>query len=257
MDKVLREAQALHDVVMGFKVGAAEAIEAPEDPPTQLDAFRFDRWLRLQVQQYRTAETAAGNRETAVPSYDDDMDEETKILEVLDRLDTVKNELRDVAAERAREYDLVTRIRNTAISTKALFPNEEDYKFDLTSEQSERLAQQILARDTVVVKFLQCKTEVTELEAELHGLRSANRKLQHENRTSMTTLREARDTAKALETSSQTSQAETAAIAKHNSTNKIICNVFQAMIVASGVEWSEDSKLKELMCGEFANPALA
>ena len=34
----------------------------------------------------------AGNRETAVPSYDDDMDEETKILEVLDRLDTVKNE---------------------------------------------------------------------------------------------------------------------------------------------------------------------
>lgn len=179
------------------------------------------------------------------------MDEEAKILEVLDRLDTVKNELRDVAAERAREYDLITRIRNTAISTKALFPNEEDYKFELDSTQAERLSEQILARDAVVVKFLQCKSEVTGLEAELRSLRSANRRLQHENRMVMTTLREVRDTAKAQEASSQTSQAEMAAIAKHTSTNKIICNVFQAMIVASGVDWGEDSKLKELMCGEF------
>eukprot|EP00729_Bicosta_minor_P008194 gene8194-29152_t len=257
MDTLEQEAKALTDVVMGFQVGAAKAIDAPEDLPSQLTAIRFDKWVRLQVQQYRTAETAARNRETAVPIYEDGMDEEAKIMEVLDRLDSVKNELRDVAAERAREYDLVTRIRNTAISTKALFPNEEDYKFELDPRQAEQLSEQILARDATVVKFLQCKNEVTELEVELHSLRSANRTLQHENRIVMSTLREVRDTAKAQEASTQASQAEAATIAKLTSTNKILCNVFQAMIVASGVDWSEDSKLKELMQGEFAQPTLA
>ena len=59
------------------------------------------------------------------------MDEEAQIVEVLDRLDQTKNELRTIAAERGRECDLVARIRHTAITTKALFPGESDYKFTL------------------------------------------------------------------------------------------------------------------------------
>jgi regulator of replication initiation timing len=190
------------------------------------------------------------NQDIALLSLDGSVDESAQMAELLERLDQAKTELRTITAERGRERDLVARIRHTAIATKALFPGETDYKFTLDAPQAGRIAEHVLARDTLIVKFLKCKKEVNELDTELHRIRATNRNLQIENKGLMEHLRSVRDQANAQQADSS---AESVTLTKMKSQNQILCNVFQSLIVASGVDWSTDPKLRDLMFSALAS----
>jgi hypothetical protein len=51
------------------------------------------------------------------------------------------------------------------------------YKFELEPAQSEAIAAQTLMRDRAMVRFLQCKSELSTLDEKLHRLRAANDEL--------------------------------------------------------------------------------
>ena len=88
---------------------------------------------------------------------------------MLDAIDIAKTELREVAAERGRERDLISRLRRTAIVATALFPDhralpaEQPPLYELDPGTAGRICKRVVARDAATVKFLQCKEEVTAL----------------------------------------------------------------------------------------------
>ena len=132
---------------------------------------RYEQWLRAQIAQYDTAlaaEQLTIDQAQDPPFQPDDQDKDSVLL---DMIDAVKVELREVAAERGRELDLVSRMRRTAVLTKAMFPDDTaECRFTLDPAVSERVSERVHARDALVVKFLKCKEEVAAMEATLMSL---------------------------------------------------------------------------------------
>jgi len=248
------QARGLHKVVINFPVGAATPVPFPEEPPAFSAPKRYEQWLRAQIAQYDTAlaaEQLTIDQAQDPPFQPDDQDKDSVLL---DMIDAVKVELREVAAERGRELDLVSRIRRTAVLTKAMFPDDTaEYRFTLDPAVSERVSERVYARDALVVKFLKCKEEVAAMEATLMGLQTSNLKLQEENRAAMRQLKELMSAASNDQSTSSvddSAQRQTEqAMKRYTDQYKIICNVFQSLIVASGIDWSVDDKLKDIMFG--------
>eukprot|EP00051_Salpingoeca_urceolata_P014057 m.178021 g.178021 ORF g.178021 m.178021 type:complete len:232 (+) comp17974_c0_seq9:292-987(+) len=158
-------AGAILTEVLRFEVVAADP-ESPASNPVP-DA-RFEQWLRHQTYEYDAAVKQSEANALMDPSPIDP--ESPEYLAQLKKLDALRNELREVAAQRVRENMLAYRLRAGAVITEATFPGSHDLR-----DSDETLMAPILSatklRDQVSVQFLQEKEQVQALQDELETLK--------------------------------------------------------------------------------------
>eukprot|EP00051_Salpingoeca_urceolata_P014054 m.177990 g.177990 ORF g.177990 m.177990 type:complete len:166 (+) comp17974_c0_seq4:292-789(+) len=116
-------AGAILTEVLRFEVVAADP-ESPASNPVP-DA-RFEQWLRHQTYEYDAAVKQSEANALMDPSPIDP--ESPEYLAQLKKLDALRNELREVAAQRVRENMLAYRLRAGAVITEATFPGSHDLR---------------------------------------------------------------------------------------------------------------------------------
>ena len=172
----------------------------------------------------------------ATPAASAPLDEQAE----LEALDVLQAQLRELAGERARAHLLLCRLRHNAAVTNAVFPAGAVHSAQRT------LRELCAARDAVTERYLKLHSDVRGLEEDLRAQRQRSHTLMVANRETMAAL----DAAKQAHAASSAGAAAAAAtpsrrtrLADELARNAIIKNVFQAIVVSSGVDWAADPAL--------------
>lgn len=232
--------------VLQCPVGAARAsllVSAANAQAIQHAEFR--KWMVEQRIVHAAAAAYAGETQAADRERLAEMEEE----ELFDTLEGVQQQLAQAAEERFKSSLLVTRLRRSALVTRAVFGKEGDELPDgITHADLALIQERVRQRDGLDEKYGQLRKQADALRREVEHIKEDIQSLRRRNREEVEALQQASQTAQAPKSPLKDPvQSELAR-------NAIIRNVFQLIVVASGVDWSADPELCDAMLSCEAPP---
>eukprot|EP00054_Salpingoeca_dolichothecata_P016871 m.99609 g.99609 ORF g.99609 m.99609 type:complete len:272 (+) comp22184_c0_seq1:36-851(+) len=259
------ETQSFLETVLKGQVGALETQRTRRSAyfAAHEDHARFRSWLTRQQLDL----TAALNSNTQLqaeaekPSHQDTgLDEETE--RALEReLDDLQQDFSTISEERYQQVLLVDRLRKLGTLSLAFSPSASDNSnkahgqdVPLDNEQLDvdlraELKELCLSRDRLALQLLERRQIVNQLSVDLMKLQKRCASIQRTNRKLMQQLNQQRE-----ENSNKASkQLPPALIARQHKLeglvdrNTMLRNVFQSLIVGSGVDWAADPELQETL----------
>eukprot|EP00053_Salpingoeca_punica_P002806 m.39594 g.39594 ORF g.39594 m.39594 type:complete len:247 (+) comp11791_c0_seq1:71-811(+) len=234
--EIRRAAEELLRTVLAAQCGAARPRSRPARPlRTPADHALHREWLRHQQLDYEAA-SLASRKLTSERDLEQASEEG-----LLSQLEGLKQQLNEIAGERQRELLLVDRINKSLVVSNAVYDADSASRSAIAAS----IADTCVARDGLLVDFLKRKKELTQMQDELAALQKANQILREENRALVTRIKSVSETQTNQPSRMQDSEQER--LQAELARNSILRNVFQALIVASGVDWARDVELQTLL----------
>ena len=217
-----------------------------------------ERWLLNELDNYASVverkRTILSAREEALlqststrPRIRRDVTSEEENLQ--QSIAELQDELFKVVDENMRKELLLQQMHYSAIALKCAFPQSDKDLPEGERKQLELLMQQ---RDEKSIEFLALHAKLQEIQEEEEKLQNRNREQRLRNQQLWTELKQLQGELEGEKTPQQKGggkdgRVTNADLERKLSMNVVIREVFQALILESGVNWAKDEKLRKLM----------
>eukprot|EP00052_Salpingoeca_macrocollata_P011351 m.87382 g.87382 ORF g.87382 m.87382 type:complete len:249 (+) comp18017_c0_seq4:36-782(+) len=210
--------------------GAVRAGVEDAQQPGLADKVWFRRWLTHKKLDFGQA----GYK------FDDGTLQAQPEDELLRLLEQLQTNLQELSNDCSREVCLVNRLQRGAVLSAAVFdPSEQP------DSHAQALREKARARDAMLPTLLQKREEIARMHDTLLRLQRENQALRERNRDTMEALQSLQ--ASATQAAQPLSEAEHSLHRRLESErvrNTILRHIYQALIVASGLDWARDEALQ-------------